>query len=128
VPLKAEGEDGKFKGAFCNDVAPKGDLNQYFEVNDQQRARYLIYNADSNFDEQKVWNSTFLKYTKDIVLTPKEYDLDSVEMMLRNDTAKLFSDEEITWGEVTATRLTGEKDNYMFIVTDLVIKFPDLDK
>jgi hypothetical protein len=80
-----------------------------------------------------LWNSTFLTYTKDLVLGQKEYDLDSVQMTLRNDTAKLFENEAITWGELSATRLVNgkpkkEKDKYMFIVTDLVVKFPDLDK
>jgi len=53
-------------------------------------------------------------------------------MMLRNDTAKLFNDEIITWGELSANRkVDGKastiKDNYMFIVTDFIVKFPDLD-
>ena len=83
----------KFKGSICIDIAPRGPLEQYFEFEKEQRARYLIYNPDSNFEELKLWNSTFLTYTKDLILGDEHYDLDSVSMTLRNDTAKLFNDD-----------------------------------
>jgi hypothetical protein len=103
-----------------------GDLNQYFDFPKEKHAHYLIYNPDKAFNEQDVYNSDFLNRTLDIILN-EEYDKESVEISLNYEAARLFDEEKITWGELTASK-KGDKDtkeNYLFIASDLIIKFPD---
>jgi hypothetical protein len=95
-------ETTKFRGAVCLDIAPMGNLNQYFSFPENKNAHYLIYNPDEAFNEQDVDNSDFFNTTKDLIL--KEYDQNSIEMNLNHEAARLFDEEKITWGEVSAIK------------------------
>jgi len=86
----------------------------------------MIYNPDEAFNNQNPYKSDFLNRTKEIILKG-DYDENSVEINLKYEAARLFGDEKITWGEVKATK-KGEKDsseNYLFIASDLIVKFPN---
>ena len=42
-----------------------------------------------------------------------------------NQKAKLFDSQMLNWGEMTVSTKSGVQENYLYIVTDLTIRFPD---
>ena len=84
----------------------------------------MIYSPDLPYYNREWANSTVLDAINTMILDNKFDATKDFDFHMYNDTAKLFHDEKITWGTLDAKAT----EEYVFIATDLIVKFPDLEK
>ncbi len=88
----------------------------------------MIYspNETDSFHNQMVTNSSFQENIEQLILSEKYYNKSSIHLTLLKQSARLFDDESVIWGELRVNRTdTKEEETYLYIVTDFTIKFPD---
>ena len=49
-----------------------------------------------------------------------------MKLTLNSDSARIFDEENITWGQMDVTPIEDEQpqESYLYIATDLIVKFP----
>jgi hypothetical protein len=86
----------------------------------------MIYSPDQGFLDSDLASSLFVENINAVILRGN-YNRAKTQATLQQDVARIFEDEQISWGELSAFRInedqTETEENYLFIVTDLSVKF-----
>ena len=127
------GKNEKFEGALCADIEPVNDLSDFYsDEKEEEKSKYMIYTPDSE-KWIKDWRLTNLVTDTNKLIFDGNYTKDCYEFDIQDDDkAMLFDEKNITWGNMWISNKTGCGKNeptygYIFIVTDMTIKFPNLD-
>ena len=96
----------KFEGALCLDIAPIGELNKYFEFDENQFATYLIFNYEPSLRNKEDLLDTDFKAFIDMIVINKLKATRFNEARIMNirlyqTRARLYQKEMVEYGRMT---------------------------
>jgi len=106
-------------------------LDEYFNFDKEMLdAKYMIFspNSTDGFHLQLKTNSSFQENIEKLILKNK-YHKDTISLKLHKSKTRLFNDEDLVWGELTATKIeNNETESFLYIASNLSVEFPDPDE
>jgi len=122
------GKKDAFEGALCADIKPQNDLSRFYG-DESKGSKYMIFtpNNTEKEDWKKHWRTNNLVPHVNELILDGNYTKNDFQFKITDDKAMLFDQKNITWGNMWIRRNETAKDyGYIFIVTDMTIKFPNL--
>ena len=104
-----EEDEDTFVGAICLDMAPSGDINEFYPFVSVEQATYLLFNPDEAFESiQRVHESSLAGLIEQVIggkvqqaLNYDTFKINSLDAWSKR--ARIYDNKHITWGRLDIT-------------------------